>query len=130
MPNLIVPLYKALSEIHGYGAFASKPIKEGETIAVWDGPYADKLPNDESAKYYMYVRSNKWLVGFGGDYAESFINHSTNPNAQIIWHDDVATLIAVRNIERNEEVTFDYTMFCPDWRPSFELNKATEHPSA
>jgi SET domain-containing protein len=110
-----VPLYKARSEIHGYGAFASRPIKKGETIAVWDGPYADKLPNDESAKYYLYVRPNKWLVGFGCDYAESFINHSSAPNSKIIWHDDVATLIALRSVESNEEVTFDYATVCPNW---------------
>ncbi|HUK51516.1 MAG TPA: SET domain-containing protein [Terriglobales bacterium] len=105
-----VPLYKAPSKIHGYGAFASRKIARWETIAVWDGPYTDKLPNDDSGKYYMRVPSGKWLVGFGGDYAESFINHSKTPNTYVEWNDDIASLITLRDIEPNEEVTFDYDL--------------------
>ena len=75
---------------------------------MWDGPYADKLPNDVTASYYLQAPSGRWLVGFGGDYAESFINHSNTPNARLDWHNDVATLVAIREIQLNEEVTFDY----------------------
>jgi len=109
-----VPLYKAPSKIHGYGAFASRKIAKGEVIAVWDGPYSDKLPDDDSAGYYLRVPSGKWLVGFGGDYAESFINHSKTPNTYVKWKGDIASLIALRDIEQNEEVTFDYELVLPD----------------
>jgi len=110
----VVPLYKAPSKIHGNGAFASRRIKKDEVIAVWDGPYADKLPEDDSAKYYMRVPSGRWMVGFGGDYAESFINHSKTPNAHVKWKGDIASLIALRDIEQDEEVTFDYELLLPD----------------
>lgn len=109
-----VPLYKAPSKIHGFGAFASRKIAKGEVIAVWDGPYSDKLPDDDSASYYLRVPSGKWLVGFGGDYAESFINHSKTPNTYVKWKGDIASLIALQDIEQNEEVTFDYELVLPD----------------
>jgi len=112
-----VPLYKAPSKIHGYGAFASRKIRKDEVIAVWDGPYADKLPEGDSSKYYMRVPSGRWMVGFGGDYAESFINHSDTPNTYVKWKDDIATLIALRDIDQNEEVTFDYELLLPGLGP-------------
>ena len=113
----MVPLYKAPSKIHGYGAFAPRKIANGEVIAVWDGPYADKLPEDDSAKYYMRVPSGRWMVGFGGDYAESFINHSKTPNTFVKWEGDIASLTALRDIEQDEEVTFDYELLFPDLGP-------------
>lgn len=103
-----VPLYKALSKIEGFGAFASRRIEKDSQIAIWDGPYAHELPNDASAKYYLYVRPHVYLVGFGGDYPESFINHSNNPNSKIVWDSDIAILVAIHDIEQNEEVTLDY----------------------
>jgi SET domain-containing protein len=110
----VVPLYKARSKIHGYGAFASGKIAKDEVIAVWDGPYSDKLPDDDSARYYLRVPSGRWLVGFGGDYAESFINHSKTPNTYVKWKGEIAILIASRDIEENEEVTFDYELVLPE----------------
>jgi hypothetical protein len=106
-------LYRARSKTDAFGAFTPQPIKKGDTIAVWDGPYAEKLPNSDLAKYYLYVRPNKWLVGFGGEYAESFINHSCDPNAEVTWNEDIATLVATQNIEEGEEITFDYGTVIP-----------------
>ena len=104
----MVSLYRALSKTDAFGAFTSQPIKKGDIISVWDGPYSEKLPNSDLAKYYLYVRPNKWLVGFGGEYVESFINHSCDPNAGVTWNGDIATLVAIQNIEPGEEITFDY----------------------
>jgi hypothetical protein len=114
---LEVPLYKASSRIHGFGAFATRRIEGNSTIAVWDGPYSTELPADDIAKCYVQVRPHLYLVAYGGDCAESFINHSKNPNGKVVWNGDVATLIAIRDIERNEEVTFDYGSlpFPPEW---------------
>jgi hypothetical protein len=106
-------LYKARSKTNEFGAFTPLPIMKGDVITVWDGPYADKLPDNDSAKFYLYVRSNKWLVGFGGEYPESFINHSCDPNAEVAWAIDIATLVAIRNIDPNEEITFDYATVIP-----------------
>ena len=86
---------------------------KASVISVWDGPYAEKLPDNDQAKYYLYVRPNKWLVGFGEEYAESFINHSCDPNAEVAWTGDIAALVAIRNIEPGEEITFDYGTVIP-----------------
>lgn len=109
----MVSLYKARSKTDDFGAFTRQPVKKGDVISVWDGPYAEKLPDSELAKYYLYVRPNRWLVGFGGDFAECFINHSCDPNAEVTWNGDVATLVAMRNIESGEEITFDYGTVIP-----------------
>jgi hypothetical protein len=109
----MVILFKARSKTNQFGAFTTQPIKNGQVISVWDGPYVDKLPDRDQAKYYLYVRPNKWLVGFGGEYAESFINHSCDPNAEVAWSGDVATLVAIRNIATGEEITFDYGTVIP-----------------
>lgn len=106
-------LRKARSKTHEFGAFTPHPIRKGDIISVWDGPYAEKLPDSYDAKYFLYVRPNKWLVGFGGECAESFINHSCDPNAEVTWTGDIATLVAVRNIEPGEEITFDYGTVIP-----------------
>jgi len=108
-----VSLYKGYSETNGFGAFTPQPIKKGDIIAVWDGPYAEKLPESELARYYLYVRPNKWLIGFGGEYPESFINHSCDPNTKITWDGDIATLTSIRSIQSNEEITFDYETVIP-----------------
>jgi hypothetical protein len=109
----MVSLYKARSKTDEFGAFTPRAIKKGDIISVWDGPYADKLPDSDHAKYYLYIRHNKWLVGFGGEYAESFINHSCDPNAEVSWTGDIATLVAIRNIDPGEEITFDYGTVIP-----------------
>lgn len=111
----MVNLYKGSSKTDDFGAFTPLTIKKGDIISVWDGPYAEKLPESELAKYYLYVRPNKWLVGFGGKSAESFINHSCDPNAEVTWSGDIATLGALRNIEPGEEITFDYRTVIPPW---------------
>jgi hypothetical protein len=108
-----VSLYKGYSETNGFGAFTPQPIKKGDIISVWDGPYAEKLPESDLAKYYLYVRPNKWLIGFGGEYPESFINHSCDPNTSVTWDGDIAILTSIRSIEPNEEITFDYETVIP-----------------
>ena len=108
-----ISLYKGHSKTNGFGAFTPQPIKKGEVISAWDGPYAEKLPESDLAKYYLYVGPNKWLIGFGGEYPESFINHSCDPNTKVTWDGDIATLSAVRSIEPNEEITFDYETVIP-----------------
>ena len=109
----MVSLYKAPSNTNEIGAFTPQPIKKGDVISVWDGPYAEKLPESDLAKYYLYVRPNKWLVGYGGEYAECFINHSCDPNAEVTWNGDIATLVAIRSIRPREEITFDYGTVIP-----------------
>ena len=94
--------FMALVRLHQDASKREKPSLCGMAT------YADKLPNDVTASYYLQAPSGRWLVGFGGDYAESFINHSNTPNARLDWHNDVATLVAIREIQLNEEVTFDY----------------------
>ena len=91
---------------HGLGCFASRFIRKKERIMVFKGPlitYAQTKTKEQKEHYFQ--------IG-----PESFqgkaplrrrpVNHSCNPNAGIIGSE---TLIAIRNIKKGEEITFDYS---------------------
>ena len=89
----------------GHGLFASKAFKRGEKITRFTGP---KLTYTQVAQ--MKKHANTLQVG-----PESYIdlqppgvyaNHSCNPNAGLRsdrW------LVALKNIKKGEEVTWDYS---------------------
>ena len=86
------------SSIHGVGLFAKSPIKKGIHLGV-SHIYA---PGFETS----YIRTP-----VGG-----FINHSEEPNCHKIESPDESvityfSLVASRNIEKDEELTITYTLY-------------------
>ena len=86
------------SSIHGVGLFAKSPIKKGTNLGV-SHIYA---PGFETS----YIRTP-----VGG-----FINHSEEPNCHKIESPDESvityfSLVASRNIEKDEELTITYTLY-------------------
>lgn len=97
----------------GRGVFARTNIKKGEVLTVYGGYVFDikKFKNlSEYLKDFPYHVSDKLLfgpirnqeIGIG-----EFYNHSCEPNAGFR---DCITLVAINNIKRGEEITFDYAM--------------------
>ncbi|MBA4318325.1 MAG: SET domain-containing protein-lysine N-methyltransferase [Flavobacterium sp.] len=95
----------------GRGVFAKNKIKKGEILVVYGGYVMtikefETLP--EELKEFSYHISDDLLfgpirkedVGMG-----EYFNHSCHPNAGFR---DVITLVAIKNISKDEEVTFDY----------------------
>jgi len=98
---------------YGKGVFAKKDIKKSEILTIFGG----------------YIKTNKEEVGLessvsdeGVQIAEdfslgvlkseeledaSFFNHNCNPNAGFAGQ---VFLVAMRNIKKREQVTFDYSM--------------------
>lgn len=105
------------SDISNYGTFAREKIQKGELIAVFGGfvMNTDIVKNlAGSAKYMVLQVDDHQFIGsrtnkeFGnGDY----VNHSCEPNSGIRGQID---LIAMRDIEAGEEITFDYCMTISD----------------
>jgi uncharacterized protein len=95
---------------HGKGLFAAKSFTEGEAITVFSGPkitYSQvlKLKNPDNA---LAISPRRYLdFQPPGVYA----NHSCNPNAGL--KPDL-TLIAIKPIKKNEEITWDYSTTL-DW---------------
>jgi len=98
------------SNIEGNGIFAIAPIKNGEPICVFQGErlsidqLREKFRNGEERISDPLQIGDKEYLDLDEPYL--FFNHSCQPNAAII---DGPTLIAIRDIENQEEITFDYS---------------------
>lgn len=106
-------IFSKKSQKSGFGVFAKKPISENEIITIFGGYVINiqdlpKIP--DGLQDYYYQISDKLFYGpvRKKDIMESeFFNHSCNPNSGF---KDSITLIAIKDIKKNEEVTFDYAM--------------------
>ena len=77
------------SNIHGRGLFTTDSLNEGDIIGVSHVTY-------ERVWYQVFP------IGI-------FYNHSKNPNCIIKVEDNLNLLITNRDIEKDEELTVDYT---------------------
>jgi len=120
--NISTPSYtspklelRTCPEKGGFGVFAREPIKKHELLCAWGGIIVPEeglanLPREvvthgiqiEEAIYLMPIlKDNEHF-----DTAD-YINHSCNPNAGLSGQ---ICLIAMRDIEPDEEICFDYAM--------------------
>jgi hypothetical protein len=96
----------------GKSLFASASIQKDDVIAVFDGQVyeaetSDDLPNESPLcvrDHAIQIETHKWIdsEGFG-----RYINHSCEPNCGI---KDRVKIVAMRNIQKGEELTLDYDM--------------------
>lgn len=93
--------YVAESAIHGRGLFARRSIDIDEYIGTYDGPATQK---DGMHVLWLWNEETGRWEGINGKNEMRFLNHSGNPNADW-WGDE---LYAIRPIEADEEITFDY----------------------
>ena len=91
---------KLSERIGQLGLFTTKKYKTGETIITLSGQEFDK-PTRESV--YVGLINGKHVHVVDNDQGQ-YINHSFEPSAVI----DGYNVVALRDIDANEEVTFDY----------------------
>ncbi|MFA6076941.1 MAG: SET domain-containing protein-lysine N-methyltransferase [Candidatus Paceibacterota bacterium] len=101
-------IYIGESKTHGKGIFAKGDIKKGEIVFIIKGKKVHFLiDSEESAKVagfnWIGVGKNEWIDPV--KYALYF-NHSCNPNSAVKGK---VTVVALCNIKKGEEVTFDYS---------------------
>lgn len=110
--------------IEGHGLYALEFISAGEFVSRLDPDQprfkvADALQMSEAERdqllhdYYQCTADE--LVGETGN--ERFMNHSCDPNT---WWADDDTMIARRDIQAGEELTYDYSTTDVDIPFSFE----------
>lgn len=107
-------IYISESEIEnsGRGVFALREIKKGELIETC--PYIEISTSDSLVK--MGTELLTYLIFFGKDKAAlplgfgAIYNHSTTPNAKykINSKQNIIEFTALKNINKNAEITFDY----------------------
>lgn len=93
-------VYAGPSRIHGTGLFARHPIEEGTFIGTYSGPNAKR-----DGTYVLWIcEDGKEPVGRSGRNLLRYLNHAKDCNAEFDGFD----LFAIRRIEKDEEITFDY----------------------
>ena len=122
------------SAIHQQGLFASKKIPKdaeiiqyvGEKISTKEGnlraiELAEEREGTGDASVYMFILNDDYDIdGNVPHNTAKLINHGCDPNceAQII-DDEEIWIVALRDIKKGEELTFDY---------GFELDHYEDHP--
>ncbi len=101
---------------YGKGLYANEDIKKGEIIADWTGGKiyeAEKCSDlpEEIRDHAIQFEEHSWIDTDG---IGRFFNHSCEPNCGVKGKFQI---VAIRNIKKGEELTFDYEMSeDSDWR--------------
>lgn len=121
------------SGIHGRGVFAIRRIRRGTRIVEYVGEKIDKETStarglalyEESqrtggASVYIFDLNKDWDLDGNKPYNPArLINHSCDPNCEMVNEDDQLFLYALRDIRQEEEITFDY---------GYDIQHFLDHP--
>lgn len=112
-------LYVADTKRTGKGLFTGQNIKSGSLILKFNGKivkfdYGGLGYGDYDSERWVGIDKNTWIC-LDKDDPVIFTNHSCNPNAFI---KNKFELYALRDIKKDEEITFDYgtTEEDPNWK--------------
>jgi Proteins containing SET domain len=111
------------SKIHGTGGFARVHIAAGTTVAEYVG---EKITKEESLRrceadnHYIFDWDEQFDLDGNVEWnLARFINHSCSPNCEAQWDGDHIWIVAIRDIEPGEELTFNY---------GYDLEDYKDHP--
>jgi uncharacterized protein len=96
----------------GLGLFATKLIKRNAYIATYRGRRISSEEADRrearGAKY-MFEVNKRWTIDGSPRWnVARYINHSCKPNAKPVGRNGGIVIVALRRIEPDEEITYDY----------------------
>ena len=111
------------SKVHGTGVFAASDIKKNTKIIEYIGEKVTKAEGDRrSAKrikkflnkknegsVYIFELNKKYDIDGSVSYNKArFINHSCKPNCEVQIKNGHIWIYSIRNINKNEELSYDY----------------------
>lgn len=110
----------------GRGLFATRAIAKGERIIEYSGErisheeadrrHENKASDDNHT--FLFTIDAKTVIDGGVHGNDSrFINHSCDPNCEVVIADGVLVVEAVRNVRAGDELAYEYN-----------LNRAPEDP--
>jgi uncharacterized protein len=107
---LYVKVTTRSSSIEGQGVFLNEPVKKGQKILKFTGPIVswDEAVAKGRENHVVPVGVDKYV---DIDEPESFVNHSCDPSTGF---SDNTTLMALRDLKKGDEVTFDYSLVTAD----------------
>jgi len=102
------------SAIHSFGCYTTKRIRKGTLIVEYVG---ERLGREEANELYE-DSPNTYLFGLDGGRqiidghgVAAFVNHSCKPNCETDQIGGKMWVIARRDIEPGEELTYDYNLY-------------------
>lgn len=108
------------SGIHGTGGFALTRIPAETHIVEYVGERVDKEASAlrcEDGNPYIFTINEEWDIDGAVDWNPArFLNHSCNPNCEAQQDEDRIWIVALRDIEPGEELTFNYGYDLASWR--------------
>jgi SET domain-containing protein len=112
-PHLVI----RRSTIDSEGCHTTLPIKKGAVVVEYTGPritikQADALYDDHPRTYLFGLTDGKHVID--GEGVAAFINHSCDPNCEADEIKGRVWIIASRDIEAGEELTYDYSLYDGD----------------
>lgn len=101
----------AFEEKGGCAVFACEPIRQGEVISMWGGRIVTEQELDRSLPDFtqriVQVEEELFLETPAEREPSDCFNHSCDPN---VGFSGQVALVAMRDIQPGEELTFDYAM--------------------
>jgi len=104
---------------NGRGVFANRNFKKGEAIFEFHGNFCtyeeSPTPYNEVEDHFVQIGENLYMGPSGN--IDDFFNHSCNPNSGLKINGKKVFLIAIEDIKKDDEITWDYstTMDEDDW---------------
>jgi uncharacterized protein len=111
------------SSIHGLGGFARRDLTQGTLVIEYVGRQISKQESLERCRlgneYIFHLDAETDLDGNVGWNPARFLNHSCAPNCEAELVNGSIWIVAARDIQAGEEITFDY---------GYDLTEYREHP--
>jgi SET domain-containing protein len=111
-----VKLYKVKkSNIDNRGVYAAKNIKAEKIIIYYKGKIITKKETERNLKYdndkaiYLFNLNSRYDLDGDFEYNDArLINHSCDPNCEVAGKGLKLWIFALRDIKKNEELSYDY----------------------
>jgi hypothetical protein len=128
---MLVRTYVAQSAVEGVGVFAAEPIRKGQIVWRFDPKFDRLIPVEEYRSAPPHLRDFLDRYAYpSADHPDfliyevdngRFMNHSDKPNTDFSRPE----AIAIRDIEKGEELTCNYAEFYADYELLPNLAKAS-----
>jgi SET domain-containing protein len=108
------------SQIHGTGGFAKTNVPAGTRVIEYIGEKIDKqesVRRCQASNQYIFALNEREDLDGNVDWNPArFINHSCVPNCEVLREGGRIWIVAKRDINAGEEITFNYGYDLVDYR--------------
>ncbi len=108
-----------ISKIHRRGVFAAQDIKKGMRLIEYTGRKLTVAQADRSQSDYLFQLNAKVFID--GKNTARYINHSCDPNCEVVIIRRHIWIRSIRAIKKGEELVFNY---------NYDLEESKDYPCA